>query len=128
MHTVADKANFGTLKVIIGHIEPNTYLVQLSGELDSSNYREMADFIMERAGPHESAAVLDLTELRFADSSGIKLMEKMRRRYGTKNLGIYGINRNIARILEIAGYSSWTFLIDKPVDVREWHRVGREAA
>jgi len=83
----------------------NLYLV-LSGELDehSAIYtRETLDYILEREVYKE--VIIDLSELKFMDSTGIGVMIGRYKKLKEKNIPIYltNPNKHIDRIFEMTG-------------------------
>lgn len=84
-------------------------VVRVSGELDMAAAPRVSDALAARAAKRYRAVVVDLTDLDFIDSSGIRILcraaEAARRRGVTFTL--VEPSRKVARTLEIAGVAGW---------------------
>ena len=121
MTRIVKSRTFESLTVILEHVKPSTCLIKLVGELDTLTFGKIDPFISESILERERAIVIDMSELSFMDSSGIKLIAKLRDLMGGDNVALCSINENIERILEIAKFKDMVQIIDKPCDVNDWH-------
>jgi anti-anti-sigma factor len=84
-------------------VEPEARLARLSGELDLASCDRAADAIaplLEGTGDVE----LDLSGLRFTDSSGLRVFVQANTELGGRgSLVLLSPNPHVAKILEIAG-------------------------
>ena len=122
MTRIMKSRKFEELTVMLEHVKPSTCLIKLVGEMDTSAYREIGSFISENILERECAVVIDMSELSFMDSSGIKLIANLRELVGEDNVALCSINRNIERILEISRFKDLVKIIDKPCDVNDWRK------
>lgn len=117
-----------TLTLSISHILPSTCLINLAGEMDSLVYERAIKFILDNMGTKENYIVVDMTGLEFMDSSGIKLFMALNDLVGLKNIAVLGVNKNLKRVLSVAGLSeALTFLPDREA-VRSWGKEQQQAA
>jgi anti-anti-sigma factor len=92
-------------------------VVQLRGELDLATAPELEELIVERLDAGQ-AVVLDLRELEFMDSSGLRVIIAAHARAGRGGPRFTIVrppaNGAVARILTIAGVQDELDLIDEP--------------
>ncbi len=105
-----------------------TCLIRLSGELDEENIRRTSDVIYGCLSPRMSAVVLDMSELTYLGSSGIKLLFELALQLGFYKVGIWGVNDNVYRIMEIANIADKLSFISRPVDINDWEMIDQRAA
>ncbi len=122
MTRIVKSRTFENLTVTLEHVKPSTCLIKLVGELDIFTFRKIDPFISENMLERERAIVVDMSELSFMDSSGIKLIVKLRKLVGEGNMALCSINENIERILEITKFKDKVHIIDKPCDVNDWYK------
>src|SRR3990172_12471870 len=91
------------LGVLMKHLAPNACLIKLTGEVDQATYKELNAFIDENLFDEEDAVIVDMTELDFMDSSGVKFIQRLAHGFGYDNVAIYGMNEDLTRILDIVG-------------------------
>jgi anti-sigma B factor antagonist len=84
-------------------------VIRLRGELDLTTAYKLADGL---SGLEGSAVVVDLSGLTFIDSSGISVLVREYNRRG--ELVLTRPQRNVARVLRIAGLADW---------VRSWRPI-----
>jgi anti-sigma B factor antagonist len=86
-------------------------LVSLRGELDLATaplLHKHIDDLLDTNGQHRSLVLIDVGELNFCDSSGLRALLEIRnrcQRVGT-NLRLTNVPANIRRILELTGTTS----------------------
>lgn len=81
---------------------PARRLLKLTGELDLATADALEEAIAEEAGPGD--LVLDLAELTFMDSTGIRLiLHAAATCDGDANVVLLDVSASIMRVLEIAG-------------------------
>jgi anti-anti-sigma factor len=104
----------GPLEIRVGPIV-ETCLIQLVGELDLANVgvveRELR--LVERAGPR--TVVLDLSELEFMDSSGIKLLMDARGRSRLNGHALRLIRgpEAVQQVVDLCGLTDWFLFLDE---------------
>jgi anti-anti-sigma factor len=102
----------GTLEIRVGPIGETCFL-QLAGELDLANVgaAEKELGFVERAGPR--TVVLDLSQLEFIDSSGIKLLMDARNRARANGHALRLIRgpQAVQRILDLCGLTDWLLFL-----------------
>jgi anti-anti-sigma factor len=85
---------------------PRCELVKISGRVDSSNAHEMEDAISNIMGRGQFRIVLDLSELAFLSSSGIRALlslSKAARRWNRGDVRIACMPRPIYDTFDLAG-------------------------
>ncbi len=122
MTRIMKSRTFEKLTVTLEHVKPSACLIKLDGEMDISAFKKIDSFISNSILEKERAIVIDMSELSFMDSSGIKLIAKLRDLMGEDNVALCSINENVERILEIAKFKDMVHIIDKPCDVNDWHK------
>jgi anti-sigma B factor antagonist len=102
----------------IGKLAPDVVCVGLSGELDLSRALLLEQELRALEATEPSGIVVDLTDLDFADSSGLaRLVAAHRRaeRGGWRLILIQGTGR-IRRLLALSALNSTFHLVDAPED------------
>lgn len=77
-------------------------MIELYGELDNLSYREISVFIDGELTDEDRGVIVDFANLSFTDSSGLKLLSGLSKRFGVDNCTIYGVSANVRRILDFA--------------------------
>lgn len=84
--------------------EATTLVVCLAGELDAATAPDVREFAeLEVAAAQPGRLVLDVTELRFVDSSGLALLLGLRTCVPEGAVVLRGARRQLLRLLEITG-------------------------
>ena len=109
-----------TLAVEITHIKPSTLLIKFTGEMDNLMCSDLNSFVFENIHRHESAVVVDVSELSYMDTCGIKLLAELMKRFSEEKVAMFGVSTNILRILEIPGYETLVRYIRIPCDAGKW--------
>ncbi|HEX6262182.1 MAG TPA: STAS domain-containing protein [Actinomycetota bacterium] len=79
-------------------------LVRVSGELDMASSPELAEVLREIAGAGEGSLVLDLSDLSFIDSTGLRVLIDVAVQLGESgDLILRNPTRPVMEVLEIAG-------------------------
>ena len=93
------------------HIHP-------AGELDIATTPALEQAIVDATTEHGAALVLDLRELTFMDSTGLRTLAQTNARAEQDgfSLAIVRGPRQIERVLEISGLGSLLPLVDAPPD------------
>lgn len=80
-------------------------LLQLSGELDAHTADQLSDELSGVPANAGETLVLDMSELRFVDSVGLRtvIAEHKRQSDAGGNLRLQGLNDRVARVFEYAG-------------------------
>jgi anti-sigma B factor antagonist len=77
--------------------------VRMSGELDVASY-DAAEAVLAPLREAEGDVTIDVSELEFVDSSGIRLFIKLRQALGDRGeLILRSPMPHVARVIEIAG-------------------------
>jgi anti-anti-sigma factor len=79
-------------------------VLRLRGELDASNAERFRRVVLEQAARGRRELVLDLSELRFVDASGLRAI---RSAWATTlgRLTIIGVTTRVTRVAEAAGWA-----------------------
>jgi len=88
------------------------------GELDIATTPELEQALADATADAATEIVLDLRELTFMDSSGLRALAQANTRAGESgvDLSIWRGPRQIERVLEISGLGSLLPLVDPPPD------------
>jgi anti-anti-sigma factor len=89
--------------------------VDVSGELDLTNARDVEERLEELAEANGSALVLDLNRLLFVDSAALHVLFRIARRLGKERFGlVFEPTAAVARTLTIVGISEVATVADSP--------------
>ena len=78
--------------------------IYISGEIDSGNSNDF-EVQLKEAVDQEPAAVLDLSELEYVSSAGLRVFLMIQKKFGRGDaLIITGANDEVMDIFEITGY------------------------
>ena len=97
----------------ISRTGPQTVLA-VSGELDLAKAQEFTAGVRERLA--EGPVVLDLRELSFMDSSGVRALDELLReagRDGRSLLIVEDLQDNVRKVLELTGMLATLPLVDR---------------
>jgi anti-anti-sigma factor len=85
----------------------STVLARLSGELDIAEASRTGQRIVEAVPPSASAVVIDLTELKLIDSSGVATLFSLARQFDVRRQEVRVVASPgglVARVLEIVDF------------------------
>jgi anti-sigma B factor antagonist len=107
---------------IAGHLridvrrEADMVVLELHGELDLAGAPLLAEEIEKIDGEPPALLVLDLEDLAFIDSSGLRVILSAHERAGERGqaLALTRGSQQVQRLLEIAGVSDHLRVIDAP--------------
>jgi anti-sigma B factor antagonist len=85
--------------------EPDRVIIRLSGELDMSNAPLLQAAIEEADPPAKEMLVLDLEELQFIDSTGLRIILWARERCqeGDREFAVTPGSQQVQRLLTVSG-------------------------
>ncbi len=91
----------------------------LSGEIDLSTVTELEERLEDSLGADPSLLVLDLREVTFLDSSGLRLLLRLdgRQRAGGRRLVLVKGGRRVERVFELTGAGERLEMVADPSDV-----------
>jgi anti-anti-sigma factor len=102
--------------------EGGATIATLRGEVDLSNARAIGKRIVHAIPNQASGLVVDLSELRYLDSAGIRLLFDLARRLERRQLGLASVvprGSLVREILEIAGGAErLRFVEERPEGLR----------
>ncbi len=91
--------------------ENGVRIASLSGRIDSSNASELESHISQALSDQDKALLMDLTDLSFMSSAGLRVVLKQAKAYTPpKVFSIFGISDLMKEILKISG-------LDQIVDI-----------
>jgi anti-sigma B factor antagonist len=98
--------------------------LQLSGELDSAVTKEFSTRFEEAFATEPSLLLVDLTELSFCDSSGIRVLVMAATSCASKaiEMRIVGVQPNVRRVFELTDTDSLLPLSNDCDDQTQWRR------
>ena len=85
--------------------DPRGTVIRALGELDLASVATLASELKKAAASGAERTVLDLTELRFIDSSGLRVLVAAHG-HGDDRLVIQGATGQVLRMLEVTGLGS----------------------
>ena len=94
--------------------------LKISGELDIYAYNEFLPELDEFVDKTAKALVVDMEDLGFMDSTGVKLLVGFGNQFGFKNVAIYKASRNILRVLRIIGLNQKFVYLASDRDLEYW--------
>lgn len=79
----------------------------LSGRLDTATAKTFEDRILTRIDSGERRLVIDLRQLEYVSSSGLRVFLLAAKRLGTdRKIAVCSLNGHIRRVFELVGFSS----------------------
>ena len=81
-------------------------VVHLSGEIDRSNAAELGDRVASAVGDHAEGLVVDLSELAFLDSTGIRMLFGLATQLNQRHLSLRVVvpdDSHLGEILDTVG-------------------------
>jgi anti-anti-sigma factor len=99
--------------------EPSGRLASLSGEIDLSTVEAAGERLREAIGQDDGAVVIDLREVTFLDSSGLRLLLQLNRELSEagRRLVIVQGPRRVARVFELTGAESELEVVSDPAEL-----------
>ena len=91
--------------------EPDTWTLYLSGELDLTGGPELAAYTEGKLSDVETL-ILDMTDVRYMSSAGIRAVLNVKRALGRNTLRITGCNAMVYEVFELTGLDS-VFEVEK---------------
>ncbi|MBA3358924.1 MAG: STAS domain-containing protein [Thermoleophilaceae bacterium] len=93
--------------------------VALSGEIDLSTIEELQERLKTPLEDDPGLIVLDLREVSFLDSSGLRLILRLNKRQeeGGGRLVLVRGGRRVARVLEVTGTDRQLEQVDDPAEI-----------
>ena len=94
-------------------------VIALSGEIDLSTVESVSAEVEPALAGDPAIAVLDLREVTFLDSSGLRLLLRLdeRQRSNGRRLAIVRGGRRVARVFELTGADEQLELVDDPSEL-----------
>jgi anti-anti-sigma factor len=103
----------GKLEIVVSHAN-GARVMRLRGEFDLAGVPAFERELDRRPGPHEKTLVLDMRELTFLDSSGLRavlMADRSVRAAGRRCVVVRGPER-VNRVLELTGVDGRLELVD----------------
>lgn len=84
-------------------------IVALNGELNLYNVGEVKSQITTAVGADTTSLVMDFTNLKYIDSSGIGLMAQLKKKYGTGagQFALMAVSKEVMDVLRITALDSF---------------------
>ncbi len=102
--------------------------IEMKGRIDSNNATQVEQEIMEQlAGAPEEAVVLDMSELEYISSAGLRVILRLRKSH--QDLRIINVNSEVYEILDMTGFTEM-MTVEKAyrvVSVEGCEEIGRGA-
>ena len=99
--------------------EPYGIRAALSGEIDLSTIEDVESGVRTAIGGTEGAVALDLREVGFLDSSGLRLLLRLHKELddaGRRLVVVQG-PRRVARVFELTGAEDQLEIVEKPEEI-----------
>jgi anti-sigma B factor antagonist len=87
-------------------------VLRLHGELDLMSVPTVEETVERHGGA--KPLVIDLRDLDFMDSSGLRLILELRSRYGDRDVGFMAPTPRVARVLDMTGVRAKLTWVDEP--------------
>lgn len=116
----ARETSFETLRVSAVMRPKHLVWLKISGELDIYSYNEFLPELDEFVDKTARALVVDMEDLGFMDSTGVKLLVGFGNQFGFKNVAIYKASRNILRVLRIIALNQKFVYLASDRDLEYW--------
>ena len=85
---------------------------KVTGDIDVSTSRALSEaFGVEHAAVTDGKVVVDVEEVTFIDSSGLRVLIDLLHRVGPGGVTLRAVPRSVRRLLELTGLSA-TFLVE----------------
>lgn len=100
--------------------EPYGRLAALSGEIDLSTVGEVEERLEEGSGDgRPDVVVLDLREVSFLDSSGLRLVLRLQRQLSEEGRRLVVVQgpRRVARVFELTGVAEQLEVVADPSEI-----------
>ena len=91
-------------------------IMALTGELDMAGARTLQEHAEERIAEGDGDVVLDLRELSFIDSHGVRAIVEFAQRLRPRRLILEGAVPGVATVLELTGLSAFSTIEIRPAD------------
>ena len=86
-------------------VEDGKTVICLIGEVDSANVAEF-EAALKKAVAGETEVVLDLAELEYVSSAGLRVFLMLQKMFGSRhNLTLINVNEEVADIFKVTGFS-----------------------
>jgi len=103
----------GDLDVTVGQ-HATRVVVTARGELDLNTVAHLEAAVADHAGPRQDL-VVDLGELTFVDSTGLRLLLRLRERAQRNATGLLVVtSERVRRILDLSGMAALFDCVDRP--------------
>jgi anti-sigma B factor antagonist len=79
---------------------------KVAGDIDAATAPQLTAAFAADSGTPRSRIVLDLSEVTFMDSSGLRVLIDLSGREGTDTVVLRNVTRQVARLIEITGLDS----------------------
>ncbi|MCK4267717.1 MAG: STAS domain-containing protein [Actinomycetia bacterium] len=117
----ARETSFKTIRVSAERLPKHLVRLKISGELDVAACNDLLPQIDTFVDKTARVLIVDLEDLRFMDSSGVKLLISFGNQFGFENVVIYKANRNILRVLEIIVCGRKFVYLASDGELEDWH-------
>ena len=96
--------------------EPYGFRTALSGEIDLSTIEDVESGVRTAIDGHEGIVALDLREVSFLDSSGLRLLLRLHKELGDEGRRLVVVQgpRRVARVFELTGAEDQLEIVEDP--------------
>lgn len=120
VEAIRDVAPFEVRRFRAGREE----VIAITGELDLATVGSLETSLAAAYATGPDRIVLDLTELEFADSTGLKVIIQAHQRIGDRLVFVRG-PRQIDRLFELCGFDGRLVFVDRAPDAEDADRDAR---
>ena len=85
-------------------IDSDTCILSIEGDIDTTS-SGVLDKAVEECLPQCSRIVLDMTDVKYISSAGIRSIVKTRKLVGSNNLVLRNLRNNILEIIKMTGFA-----------------------
>jgi anti-sigma B factor antagonist len=100
----------GRLQCEVGDVQAGApRAVTVRGEVDLATASDLESFVRSALGEAPDGVVLDLAELTFIDSSGLRVLVALAKEAESRgtSLALHNLPRHAQRVLELTGLGDW---------------------
>ncbi len=88
----------------------NSTVFVLEGRLDASGAAELDSMLQKAIKDGKDNIVLDMADVRYINSSGLRILARAKRHYHNLNLTLSNLRGNVERVFEITGFDKYLLL------------------
>lgn len=120
--------HFRSAKIRFDLLAEDVAILKICGEFDHAVHAEASNYLHDCFSGRKYAVVVDMHDLTFMDSSGVKLLTSLTEQFGFENVAIAGANEDLMRIISLVALDKKLAILKSPEEVERWSNGFRQAA